>query len=380
MKTLLVTLEFPPQIGGIASYTYNLASHWPEDSELIILAPKMKGDIEFDSQNKWKVYRRAPLFRFFWPRWIKLLWQVWQISKKEKIGMIFVNHALPAGYVGLIIKKILKIPFVVFFHGTDLEKGTKNRWKKKMLEIVCRNADKIIINSVFLKSKFETKFEKIKKDIEIVYPCPGDHFFKEVPTEEIDQLKSKLAIEGKKVILTVARISEGKGYPHLMRLLPKILQKIPNVVWLIVGDGPKKEALLKMAQKDYLQNIVRFVGKIPYQDLPKYYQVADLFVLLTHVDEDNEEGWGTVFLEASSSGLPIVAGQVGGVEESVENLVSGLIVDVYYDNAVVSAIVDLLNKSGYAKQMGEAGKERVAKEFIWGKQIEKIFDNQQIKK
>ena len=122
----------------------------------------------------------------------------------------------------------------------------------------------------------------------------------------------------------MARLVEGKGYPHLIRLLPEILNKIPNIVWLVIGDGPKKKAIMDLVQKYSLQNIVRYLGEVPYQNLPLYYQSADLFVLLTHKDEQSEEGWGTVFLEAGASGLPVVAGRVGGVEEVVANLQTGL--------------------------------------------------------
>lgn len=167
-------------------------------------------------------------------------------------------------------------------------------------------------------------------------------------------------------------MSEGKGYPHLIRLLPKILEKVPNLVWLIIGDGPKKNEIITAIQKNYLQNVTRFIGFVPYAQLPKFYQVADLFVLLTHPDESGQEAWGTSFVEAAASAVPSVAGRSGGVEESVENLVTGLVVDVYQDQSIVSAITDMLSEPAYAKKMGEAGRERVLKEFTWENQLKKL--------
>lgn len=370
MKTLIITLEYPPQIGGIASYTYNLAKNMPVE-DVFVYAPKMEGDINFDKKNSWKILRGKPFSMFIWPRWVKMLWQIWNLIKKEKIQMIYVHHALPVGYIAYLLKRFKKIPYVIFFHGTDLELGVKN--KKNKLKKVCATADKIVVNSIFLKNKFQSAFEDLKKEISVVYPCPDDIFLQKTPEMELKKLKSQLALEGKKVIITVARMAEGKGYPHLIRLLPKILEKVPNLVWLILGDGPKKDEIIKAIQKNYLQNVTRFIGKIPYTELPKYYQLADLLVLLTHPDESSaEEAWGTAFVEAAASGLPVVAGRAGGVEEAVENMTTGLVVDVYQDQGIISAVSELLRNVDYAKQMGQAGKERVIREFNWVEQLKKL--------
>ena len=145
MKTLIITLEYPPQIGGVASYTYNLAKNNPD---AVVYAPKMEGDVDFDKKNQWKVIRAKPYFWFVWPRWFRMLWQVWRLAKLEKIDMIYVHNALPVGYVAYLLKKFRKIPYVVFFHGTDLELGIKN--KKNKLKKICAAAQKIVVNSDYL--------------------------------------------------------------------------------------------------------------------------------------------------------------------------------------------------------------------------------------
>lgn len=369
-KIFIITLEYPPQIGGIASYVYNFARHL-EPEQTVVYAPKMKGDKEFDAVNPWKTYRLRPYWAFIWPHWLRLLWQVRKIVKLEKPELIMVHHALPSGYVAYYLKKTRKIPYQIFLHGTDVEAGTKTKSKTKKLNKICREAQKVVVNSEFTKSKLLARLENLT-NVEVFYPCPAEFFFQSAPAEAIKKLKSQLALEGKKVILTVARLVEGKGYPHLIRLLPEILNKIPNIVWLVIGDGPKKKAIMDLVQKYSLQNIVRYLGEVPYQNLPLYYQSADLFVLLTHKDEQSEEGWGTVFLEAGASGLPVVAGRVGGVEEVVANLQTGLLVDIYQDAGVISAVVELLHNEEYAKKMGAAGRERAQKEFNWDNQIRKL--------
>ena len=96
-------------------------------------------------------------------------------------------------------------------------------------------------------------------------------------------------------------------------------------------------------------------------------------VLLTHPDESSaEEAWGTAFVEAAASGLPVVAGRAGGVEEAVQNMATGLVVDVYQDQSIISAVTELLRNPDYSKQMGQAGRERVIREFNWPEQLKKL--------
>ncbi|MCX6782194.1 MAG: glycosyltransferase family 4 protein [Candidatus Magasanikbacteria bacterium] len=368
MKTLIITLEYPPQVGGIASYVNNLASHLPAQ-ETFVYAPKMKGDALYDGKNGWRVFRMKPYFSFFWPRWIRMYWQVRKIVKRQKIGRLMIQHVLPAGYIGFLIMKSMKVPYYIFMHGSDLEVGLKK--KRRKLSMVCRYAEKVIVSSIFLKNKLLSRIDDLK-NVSVVYPAPGDNFLAEVDQSIIAETKAQLALQGKKVIITVSRLAEGKGFPHLIRLLPQILKRVPNAAWLIIGDGQKKQEIIDLVQKNNLQNVVRFLGQIENELLPLYYHLADLFVLLTHRDETAEEGWGTVFMEAAACGLPVVAGSVGGVDEAVENLVTGLLVDTYQDTQVVSAVAELLLKSDYARQMGRAGRERVLQDFTWEKQAAKI--------
>lgn len=370
MKTLVITLEYPPQVGGIASYIYNFMSHEPVD-DFVVYAPKMRGDREFDVKNKWKVYRRKPYWPL-WPKWLRMYFQIRKIIKKEKIERLFIHQALPVGYIGRLVKKFNKIPYTIFLHGTDLEMATRHGWKRSNFKKVCQNAERIIVNSNFLQNKLAQKIENLTTPVQVLYPAPADEFFTKVSDETLKKLRAELALNGKKVMITVARMVEGKGYPHLARLLPELIREVPNLVWIIIGDGPKKPELLRTIQKNNLQNVVRFFGLVPREELPKYYQLSDLFVLLTHADESQEEAWGTVFLEAAASGLPVVAGRAGGVEEAVEDRTAGFVVDTRQSGAVASVIVELLKNAEYAKQMGAAGRERTMREFTWEKQIQKI--------
>ncbi|MBI4992790.1 MAG: glycosyltransferase family 4 protein [Candidatus Magasanikbacteria bacterium] len=373
MKKLIITMEFPPQIGGIASYTHQFASALKPE-EVVILASKHKQAKEFDANCAFKVVRHNFYFPpFIWPRWLKLFWHVFWLARKEKIDIIYLHHVLPVGYVARLIKKFLHTPFLIFSHGTDVLLASRSNWKKNRMRSVVNQVEAIIFNSASLRQRFLRVWPEFADKSLVLYPCPDDDFYQAPAGDVIDKLKSQYALEGKKVILTIARMDDGKGYPHLVRILSKVLEKVPNLVWLVIGDGPKCESILKEIQKNFLQNVVRYIGMVPHKELKQFYYLADLFVLLTHPDEGREEGLGLVFLESAAAGLPVIAGRSGGVEEAVLNGQTGLVVDIYQgDKIVADSIIELLKNEKYAKNLGMNARMRLEADFKWENQLKVI--------
>ena len=372
-KILIITLEFPPQVGGVATYTHDLACALPGDS-VVVLASSGQASQDWDRRQNYKIIRKKLLFpRFIWPRWLRLCWHTFWLCRREKIEIIFVQHILPAGYAGIIIRKLLKTPFLLFSHGTDLLAGTATVWKKKMVTRVAERAAVIIFNSRSLRDRFLRVLPQFEPKSLVLYPCPEPAFFAAPPREQIDALRRQYALSGKQSLLSISRLDEGKGFLPLIGYMDKILALAPNLVWFIIGDGPKREAIIDRIKKHNLQNIVRFIGEIPHSELHKYFYTSDVFVLLTHPDEGREEGLGLVFLEASAAGLPIVAGRSGGVPEAVLDKQTGLIVDAYNEKQVVAAILKLLQEKDYARQLGMAAKDRMLRDFQWPDQI-KLLD------
>ncbi|PLX28574.1 hypothetical protein C0581_01555 [Candidatus Parcubacteria bacterium] len=372
-KILITTLEYPPHVGGVATYVHQMAQAMDKE-KVVVLAPKMKGDTQWDEGVQYKIIRKKQLFpKFVWPRWIKLVFQMRKIVKQEEIEIILINHVLPVGYVGWIIKKMLKVPYVIISHGTDILMGTRNKWKINMVKKVMGESEQIIFNSESLKRRLLRVLPEFENKSTVSYPCPDKEFLSPPPQEEIDRLRSTLALEGKKVLLTVSRIEDGKGFPHLVRAIPKLLESEPHLVWLIVGDGPKKQEILNDIQKHSLQNVVRYVGEVPHEDLKVYYYLADVFALFTHPDEGREEGLGLVFLEAAATGLPIVAGKSGGVEEAVLHTQTGIVIDVQQQAmAMDDTILQLLQNEEYANRLADNAKKRIETSFRWDSQLKKL--------
>ncbi|HRH23777.1 MAG TPA: glycosyltransferase family 4 protein [Candidatus Magasanikbacteria bacterium] len=371
-KILLATLEFPPTIGGIATYVAQFARSIDPD-HVCVYAPHVPGDTAFDATETYKIIRKKQLLSFFWPRWIPSIFHFFSIAKKEKIEVVLVNHALPLGYAALILKKFRKIPYIIISHGTDVLYATANPWKKKMLKWVIKGAEQVIFNSESIKRRFVERLPEYEHKLSVVYPCPDEVFRLPADAPKVEKLRTSLALQGKKVILSVSRMDIGKGFQHLVHAMPEILAREPHAVWVVVGDGPKRAEIFEAVQKLSLQNVVRFIGSVPHEDLAAYYHLADLFVLLTHTAGEREEGLGLVFLEAASSGLAIVAGKSGGVEEAVIDGETGRVFDVYHEaGKVVDTIAELLGDKAKRDMLGRAAKRRAEAVFNWNVQLEKL--------
>ncbi|OGH64360.1 MAG: hypothetical protein A2821_03240 [Candidatus Magasanikbacteria bacterium RIFCSPHIGHO2_01_FULL_41_23] len=356
-KILMVTLEFPPMVGGIATYVDDFVHALPPEN-VIVLAPPTK-----------------LLARWFWPRWLLLAWRVFLIIKKEKIEVVIIHHILPVGYAALIARWLTRVPYIIFSHGTDIAAASRHAWKRLMVRLICNSAEQIVMNSESLKRRFLIKFNDYESKTKVIYPCPNDIFFKPVSQEKIREIKSHLAIGGRQVILSVARMIDGKGFPHLVRVIKDVADQVPNITWLIIGTGPKLAEIIDLVQKNSLQNIVRFIGEIPHSELPAYFQASNVFTLLTHPDNGMEEGLGLVFLEAAGSGLPCIAGKSGGVEEAVVHGQTGYVFDVYQNQkAITEALVSLLKDPSLATRLGQHGQARIRSEFNWKNQLYDIMN------
>ena len=368
--TLIISLEYPPQVGGIATYVHALAQALPPENT-IVLAPPM---VESEAWDKAQTYRviRAPFLypTFVWPRWWRLWREVKKLIKQEKIERILLHHVLPVGYVAQLAARWYKIKFAVFSHGTDIALATRTKWKTKRLRQVLRRSDAVVFNSHSLMERAMAIVPEFRAKSGVIYPCPDEAFYSPPATIELEKIRAKFALEGKRVLLTVARLVDGKGFPHLIPILESVLKDNPNVVWIIIGSGPKTAEVVGLIQKHTLQNVVRFVGEVPHSELNIYYHLADVFALLTHPDKGQEEGLGLVFLEAAAAGLPVIAGKSGGVEEGVQNNVTGYIFEVYNQKAEISAaIVNLLRDPQLSERLGQAGQARMRTEFSWSHQL-----------
>ena len=196
--------------------------------------------------------------------------------------------------------------------------------------------------------------------------APGidvDHF---IPVDSTD-LRKELNLEGKKVIVSVGRLVHRKGQDHLIESMPQILKSVPNAHLLMVGKGPYLEHLAKLVALNKLENHVSFIGRIQYAELPRFISAGDVFAMpsRSRLAGLEVEGLGIVYLEASSCGLPVIAGSSGGAPDAVVDGVTGFVVDGTDNQQIAKAAIELLNNPEKAKAMGMAGRQWIIDNWRW---------------
>jgi phosphatidylinositol alpha-1,6-mannosyltransferase len=200
----------------------------------------------------------------------------------------------------------------------------------------------------------------------LVKIAPGidiDHFI----STDATKLRESLGIAGKKVIVSVGRLVHRKGQDYLIEAMPVILKKLPDAHLLLVGVGPYQDHLQGLVQKYNLNGSVSFIGRIQYKDLPMYLSAGDIFAMpsRSRMMGLEVEGLGIVYLEASSCGLPVLAGNSGGAPDAVVQNKTGLVVNGRDSKQIAFAAIELLTNVALAQSMGLAGRQWIIDNWSW---------------
>lgn len=367
-KLLLATLEYPPTRGGVAEYLYGLVSALPHE-RVTVLA---HGDGQDAPPSMAKVVYRRLLPRFRLPLgWLKALPPVIGTMRREKSEVLAISHLLPMGYIALILKRLRRTPYVVFVHGTDLNYASRSAWKRHWTRRILAAADLVVANSRYTSGLAERAGADPAR-IEIVYPCPA---VGHVAHRDMAESKHDFGlIAARRTLLSVGRLVRRKGFDRVLRALAQLRHACGDVVYMIVGDGPEREALEREAARLGLKSSVIFLHDVPRGKLNEYFSAADLFVLPAREVEGDVEGFGMALIEAGFHATPVVTTKVGGISEAVIDGETGLVLpaDVSDGQLADSLCRLMLDRAGLAR-MGANGLKRVRETFNWPTQAETLL-------
>ena len=364
-RYILITADFPPIIGGISTYLYNIWKYFSCE-EALILAPYVKGCREFDKQKNLHILRRLfPLQDSLIERILKTILFVlylYPIIRREKIDLLCCGHPISVGFAGFLYKIFFKIPYCIFVYGGEPVKYQRNKIMAKLMTLTLINADGIIGVSEYTKNEYRIYnprrgfVERLNAGIDVN---------KFNPNVNSTNLRERFGLKDKKVILTVSRLVERKNHSLVINILPRLLQKIPNLVYIIVGKGPTEDRLRKEVRRLNLESYVIFAGGIPDEELPLYFDLCDVHIMLSRQmqEEGDVEGFGISFIEASSCAKPVIGSKTGGIGDAIEDGISGLLVDPNNKDEVLEAVLRLLTDEAYAKRLGKAGRRMVLEKF-----------------
>ncbi|GAB7055979.1 MULTISPECIES: glycosyltransferase family 4 protein [Paenibacillus] len=370
-KRLFVSIDFPPEAGGIQNYVHGIISNLnPADS--FVLTHTHEKAKEFDHEQTYKIFRTSMKGNKFKNVLVlfKLIIYLIYLKYKIKYDEIHFGNVYPIGLVGPIAKWVLHVDYYCYTHGLDILslKNTKRTYQS--LLFILRHSKKIICNSKYTSEKVK---EMGFSNENIVIVQPGIHEKPDVK-HNLTEIKDRYDLHNKKVILTVSRLVERKGHDVVLKALKTICRDNPDIRYVICGDGPYRKTLEKIANDYGLNQSVIFTGTLDNDELEGLYLCSNIFIMPSREIKENGdvEGFGIVFLEANYYGLPVIGGNSGGIPEAVLDQTTGFLVDPLNAEEIRVKLKELLTNEALAKQMGENGKKWVVEKCFWKHRVKII--------
>ncbi|MGG4479448.1 glycosyltransferase family 4 protein [Paenibacillus illinoisensis] len=370
MTKVFVAIDFPPEKGGIHDYAYGLISQIPSE-EVTVLTNKIKDKVEsnqFDRKADFEIIRK----RIYWNSnkvllilsQVILILQLIILKWRRKTSEIHFVNVFPVGVAGPFMKAFFGMKYFPYVHGLDVM-GMVNSRLFPLLMMILKRSDKVIANSQYTKSKL---IELGIHEHQIVIIPPGLNVSKLSGADQsVEDVRDKYDLHGKKVMITVSRLVERKGHDVTLKAICQVMKHIPNLKYLICGDGPYRGELERLVIKYGLDSIVVFTGGITDQELHQLYECSDIFIMPSRdiKEKGDVEGFGIVFLEANYYRLPVIAGNSGGIPDAVKDQVTGYLVDPLNEKEIADRIQELLMDEGLARTMGDNGYEWVVNHCLW---------------
>ena len=364
-RTLLVTNDFPPTVGGIQRTLSSLAAALPAD-RLTVVAPATPGAADVDAAAPFPILRdRRP---FMWPSPRLASWLDGVVAEHD-VEVVLFGDAFPLALLGPRLAA-RGTPSIVAAHGFDYWLSTVPVAHALMRRMTVRASRVAVMCSEFVARRVRTA---VSRDVPVSVLYPGadvERFRPDLPT---DDLRERHGLDDRPVVVCVSRLVARKGQDVLIRSMRAVQRRVPEAVLLIVGSGPHDRALRLLAERAPTRSVA-FTGEVPEVELPRYYALGDVFAMpcRTRLGGLEIEGWGNVFVEAAACGRPVVVGDSGGARETVAHGETGLLVDGRNVAEVADAVATLLEDPAYARRLGKAGRARVERAHTWPRAADRL--------
>lgn len=250
---------------------------------------------------------------------VSLFFKLIHIIIKYDLSILHAHSVIPTGFVGVLVSKILRRPMVITSHGMDVTSFQESKFFKMLIRFSFNHCEAVIAVSDDLKSKIKL----LDNEDNIVVLRNGVDITRFKPIQSKVKRQTLGIGLNEIIVLSVGYLDEFKGIFDLINAF-RIVNR-DNVKLIMVGDGPKKDELRNMAAKFHLDESVIFTGRVSPLEIHEYYQLADIFVIPSHIDSG---GPPLVVMEAMATGLPIIGTDIGGIPEGIKNSVNGFVVPI----------------------------------------------------
>lgn len=368
MKIVQLTPYFYPHLGGVESHVLELSKQLiKKGHEVLVVTTKLEGTKKRSVVEGVPVKRVEPLtIKFSTP----IIPDLSKSLMKEDFDILHSHSPPPMmSFFGLRSAKKKDVPFVLTYH-CDLEipyifgPFIVSLYKRTMGTYTVSQADKIITTTSTYGATSRVVWQE---DADIIPNAVDTHRFN--PNNDGEWVREKLGLdEHEKLVMYVGRIVYHKGLEYFVRSAKHLG---PNVKHLLVGTGDFRPELERIIEEEDIEDKVLFAGRVPNEDLPDYYDAADVFVLPS---VSRLEAFGIVALEAMASGTPVIVSDIPGVREVIVEGKHGLLSEPMNPEDLAEKIRTILTNPQLAEKMGKNGRKRVVKNFTWEKVADDIMD------
>ena len=359
MKHLLVTNDFPPKIGGIQSLLWEWWRRLPSDSFAVLTSP-YAGSEAFDAAQPFRIERTREPVLLPHPLMVQ---RINRLAREIGADFVVLDPAVPLGILG----PSLELPYMVVLHGAEVTVPSRLPGTNLALARVLKRARHVIAAGGYPAAEAK---RVAGRDLPITVIPPGVDTQRFVPlsAEERRAAREHFGVEtDAQLVVGLSRLVPRKGFDVLIEAAARVRSEFPKLEVLIGGSGRDADRLRGLITKHAAP--VRLVGRVPNEDLARFYGCADISAMLCRSRWGGleQEGFGIVFAEAAACGVPQLAGESGGAAEAVVDGVTGRVVGRPNNvNDVANALRELVLDDARRHEMGLASRARAVEEFDYG--------------
>jgi phosphatidyl-myo-inositol dimannoside synthase len=353
---LLVTNDFPPKMGGIQSYLWELWRRL-DPATFTVLTTPYEGAAAWDAEQPFRVVRAPERVLLPTP---SLARRIDALAAETGAGLVVLDPAMPVGVLGPRLSR----PYGVVIHGAEVTVPGRLPFSRAILGRVLRGASEVIAAGGYPAAEAE---RAARQALPVTVVPPGVDSARFAPLDDEGRAKARalfdLPADGR-LVVSLSRLVPRKGMDVLIEAAARLAPNRPDLTVAIGGAGRDRARLERLVARSGAP--VRLLGRVPEADLPGLYGCADVYAMVCRSRWAGleQEGFGIVFLEAAACGVPQVAGASGGAAEAVVDGATGVVVSRPDDaEAATRALAGLLDDPAARTAMGAAARQRAVTEF-----------------
>ena len=370
----IITGHFPPcKGGGIAEWALGIARELPKIGYQTSVYATNRKDRDL-TVHKDESFSCVTMYGRNWHEFHKWysMYYMWKILNKNPETIFIATTWGMAKSYSYLKKKYPLSKMIVVAHGLEVTRLKEGKELTAFKNVV-NDSDLILCVSKYTKNEIIDRVDGIETN-HIKFLPNGVDINRFFPVENTSGFLNRYNIpENSNIILTLARIIRRKGHDTVIKCLPRLIKKFPNIQYVIAGPHRKKDTYLDelklLAKELSVENHIVFVDYIPDSDLNEIYSRSQVYVMVsrTYNDIGDSEGFGITFLEANACGCPVIGSTEGGIPDAVENNKNGLLVPADDIKSLTKAIEKFLEDQSFRRKIIDQGIERVNNDFTWEK-------------